>query len=253
MRIAAPFLTLAGMLLAAPVMAADFPGPAPLPEYGPQSTAEFGSNWYLRLDATYSLSNDVEISQAGGALLLNETIDDGVAYGIGFGVELSNWLRADVTFDYRPGVDVSGQTFCNGAGCGGSQFVTDRTSIDSALFLANGYVDLGTWRRITPYVGAGIGAVNHNTDDLIADIPNADGVDRIEGAQTWEFAWALMAGASVDISPNFKIDAGYRYLDLGQAISGTRTNTDVIDPGLEVTFDDLSAHEFRFGIRYLID
>ncbi len=254
---ALPVLAMTGACLATlptcMAQAADFPGPAPLPEAIHDQAVEFGSSWYLRLDLSYAVYDPVEIHRQDGTEFFNETIEDNFAYGIGVGAEFSNWLRGDVTLDYRPSVGITGQTVCTGPTCGGAAFVNNATSLESWLFLANAYLDLGNWHGITPYVGGGIGTVYHESRALTFDIPDAAGVTSINGSDSWQFAWALMAGASVDLSPNFKIDAGYRYVDLGHAISSFRTNTGVSDTGLETTYDDLSAHEFRIGLRYLID
>jgi opacity protein-like surface antigen len=42
-----------------------------------------------------------------------------------------------------------------------------RSRLNRTHVLANGYVDLGTWSRFTPYVGAGVGVnVTYNKSQL---------------------------------------------------------------------------------------
>jgi opacity protein-like surface antigen len=48
-------------------------------------------------------------------------------------------------------------------------------------------------------------------------------------------------GVRYDLSPELKIDVGYRYTDLGSAISGGSVPLDV---------DDLTANEIKIGLRY---
>jgi opacity protein-like surface antigen len=54
----------------------------------------------------------------------------------------------------------------------------------------------------------------------------------------YNFAYAAMAGAAIDVFSHTKLDIGYRYLNLGSisGISGT-----------------LYSHEVRAGVRYMID
>jgi opacity protein-like surface antigen len=66
------------------------------------------------------------------------------------------------------------------------------------------------------------------------------------GAKT-NFAWALMAGAAVDIAPNFKLDVGYRFVRIGDG----KTELDAAGFGFKVK--PLDAHEARVGVRYMID
>ena len=73
----------------------------------------------------------------------------------------------------------------------------------------------------------------------------------MDAVKTQNFAWAWMAGLSYQVMPNWLIDVGYRYLDLGDAISrggspgGASFN--------ETIWKDLSAQEVRFGVRFLFD
>jgi opacity protein-like surface antigen len=56
-----------------------------------------------------------------------------------------------------------------------------------------------------------------------------------------------MAGLSFQIAPTWAVDVGYRYLDLGKAVS-SREST-----GNFTTWNDLSAQEIRVGVRFLLD
>ena len=90
----------------------------------------------------------------------------------------------------------------------------------------NGYVDLGTWSGITPYVGAGVGfAYNKLFGFTDTGYAYSDGVQSPTGGYSddggkWNFAWGLMAGLSFDVTQNLKLDLGYRYLDYGKFTSG---------------------------------
>lgn len=69
------------------------------------------------------------------------------------------------------------------------------------------------------------------------------------GDSTWNFAWALMAGGSYAIDENWSIDAGYRYLNVGNVYSRS-FSTGGANPSRKIRYEDLQAHEFRVGARY---
>jgi opacity protein-like surface antigen len=61
----------------------------------------------------------------------------------------------------------------------------------------------------------------------------------------WNFAFALMAGISYDISTNLKLDLGYRYVNFG-SMSFKSLSGSLFDKGL-------TSQEVRLGLRYLVD
>jgi opacity protein-like surface antigen len=60
-------------------------------------------------------------------------------------------------------------------------------------------------------------------------------------------AWALMAGAAVDIGAGLKLDLGYRYVRIGES------RTELDSDGFGFKIKPLDAHEARIGVRYMID
>ena len=69
-------------------------------------------------------------------------------------IPVQQWLRADATVDYRARAGFEGTrpfpTYDVGS-------IRDVAELDLRPSL-NGYVDLGTWSGITPYLGAGVGS-----------------------------------------------------------------------------------------------
>ena len=55
-----------------------------------------------------------------------------------------------------------------------------------------------------------------------------------------------MAGVSWSLQEGFLLDAGYRYLYIGDAT--TNHSTDGVWPDLSI--GDIQAHQFRIGLRY---
>jgi opacity protein-like surface antigen len=189
-----------------PAGAADMSPPPPILQAPPMPFVELGSNWYLRGDFSYRM---LDVTAASGP-------EDAAVLGLGVGYQYNSWLRGDVTVDYQFGSRFS---------AGDNPIVANSKMWSSALF-ANGYVDLGTWWGITPYVGAGIGGA----------------YNQLAGFGRWNVAWAAMAGAAYHLSPNLSFDFGYRYADLGSTYAANGT-----------TLLDVTAHEFRVGFRYKID
>ncbi len=217
--------------------AADYRLPAPPPLEGPRPlVSELGAGWYLRGDIGYAVAVDPSVTLTQPLLGLrtpytNEKIDPGFTIGGGFGYKFLNWLRADVTADYRLDTDFSGAL---------GPF-PQRATLSGWTTLGNVYLDLGSWYGISPYIGAGAGVAQVQLRDYF---DNLTGVGT--GTDKWSFAWALMGGVAVQVSPGFSLDLGYRYLSIA--------NTDLnLIAGVMVNAKDLASHEFRIGVRYMIE
>jgi opacity protein-like surface antigen len=256
-------LAAAGLIVAsfaAPAVAADMLMP-PLRGYqGVQpGVAEIGTGWYLRGDVGYTDYRKTADDSFGAPRPLFDSteLDKSWAAGGGFGYKFLNWLRADVTADYRFESDFT----ANSSQAAYSR--RDWAKFDSTTVLVNGYVDLGTWYGVTPYAGAGIGAAFNRFKDYQSQVTcvttdcggptpglfaiGPQPVVELDEQLKTNLAWALMGGVAVDVGGGFQIDAGYRYVNLGEARSkpdaaGTVTRT-----------KEIEAHEVRLGFRYMID
>jgi len=123
-------------------------------------------------------------------------------------------------------------------------------TLKSWVSLANFYWDIGCWQGITPYVGGGVGyAKNWIGDYTDINVPNA-GVAFANTHSDGSFAWAVHAGLSCDVTRNFTVDLAYRYLDIGDAQSGTihAYDNSGVAPGLE--FNDITSHDVMLSARY---
>lgn len=241
-----------------PAHAADYPmpsAPPPMFEDAPGIPAELGTGWYLRGDVGY-----VDYDKPREALGYSQgvpfdkiTLQETVSVGGGIGYAFNGLFRADVTVDYRADARIkalsSGTNYVEG-------FSTDSLKLESTTALVNAYVDLGRWHGITPYIGAGVG-VAHNMlhsytsrvtciTDLCRANFTGESVPHPAGAKN-SLAYAVMAGAAVDVGSGFKVDVGYRYLSMGE--SQTKLDTD----GFGIKLKPLDMHEVRVGLRYMID
>jgi opacity protein-like surface antigen len=248
--------------------AADFPI-AP----GPQVRAPIAeaSGWYLRGDIGVGSQNfkSYDFTQtAGGAWPASWRIDqkdikDAFFFGGGVGYAFNNWLRFDVTGEYRADVKWKAVgSYDTGAPSGRAFDVYDGDH-SAAVFLANMYLDLGTWWCITPFIGAGVGAAYHRVSAVSDAGLNADGfgssafgyasADR----NKWSLAWAVHAGLAYTVTPNFKIELAYRYLNMGSAETaevdcgslGCGVGT---GPRAFYTLKNFDSHDLKLGVRWML-
>lgn len=201
--------------------------------------------YYTRIDCSYAFmvkpdmyvgSPEEHFVQKNGGRITN---DDGWACGVGLGYQYNEYLRADVTFEYRGPFDVEGIRDPSVSGSQGQ-----KTDIQSLVTLVNAYVDLGKYGKFTPYVGGGIGFAYNIMDDVLLPETGFE----TGGDNKTSFAWALMAGTEVDLTERLSLDVGYRYLNFGEARSSTSGSDGSTVP--TITVKDLEAHEIRVGLRY---
>ena len=102
-----------------------------------------------------------------------------------------------MTGEYRMNADYNGlDVIGTGAGTETNEY---RAKKSEWLFLANAYLDLGTWWCVTPFVGAGIGFSRVSISSFVdVNTPNA-GVAFADTASQWNFAWALHAGLAYQV------------------------------------------------------
>jgi opacity protein-like surface antigen len=251
----------AASLLSTAAFAADLPI-APPPMYVPPPVADFGG-WYLRGDIGFSNQKVKHLSNALEATLISQSqkAEFGSAgiFGLGAGYQFNNWLRVDVTGEYRGNSNLNGyevNTFPIGGGAIDSGFNKYTGTKSEWLVLANAYADLGTWWCITPFIGAGIGGArvtiaNYTDVGQTGAGPSSAFADT---ASKWNFAWAVHAGLGYKISPNVTMELAYRYVNLGDGITGdVVTYTGLNGVNNPTTFKGLTAHDLKFGVRWAID
>lgn len=173
-------------------------------------------------------------------------------YGIGIGVEHNRWLRFDLTGEYRGKYLFIGQDINHTFGYT-NEFTAD---IQSWVGLANAYIDLTTWRGLTPYVGGGVGFASVSVlglKDVSSGPGPANGVAFGDDHTETNFAWALYAGVSFDVTSQFTMDLGYRYLDMGDAKTGRVTAFDGTDSYSGVELNDLTSHDLMLSARWRLD
>ena len=209
---------------------------------------EFAAGWYLRGDIGFTnqkLSKMENKLLPASASQVSNQFDSAGLFGVGVGLALNNWLRFDVTGEYRSASDFTGLHVVRGST---NEYHAQKSEW---LFLANAYLDLGTWWCVTPFVGAGVGfsrvSISGFTD---VNTPNA-GVAFGATESQWNFAWALHAGLAFQATNNLAIEFAYRYTSLGDGITGdVITYTGTNDFNNPTTFKDITSHDFKLGLRW---
>jgi opacity protein-like surface antigen len=233
------------------------PGAVPcyLPPPPPVVVEEY-SGWYLRGDIgiTNQSVRDLTNVQDASNSVSNVGIgfDASPLFGVGIGYYFNDWLRFDLTGEYRSKANFHGSQVITS---GGSTYTDEYSGSKSEwLFLLNAYVDLGTWNGFTPFVGAGVGA-SRNTIHSFQDVNTVtSGVAFADDASKWNFAWALHAGLAYKVTKNFTVELAYRYVNLGDAQSGdiyTYNGINNINNPME--FKHLTSHDVKLGLRFNLD
>ncbi len=135
-------------------LAADMPKGYPRETLPPLDMPKFrshdaNSGWYLRGDLGYYWGRIG--SAQSDALFPNpvtNSLGNGMTGALGVGIK-REWIRTDLTADYHSEMKYTGAIAAPGD-------VTAKVSAMSVLL--NGYLDLGSWYRVSPYLGVGIGA-----------------------------------------------------------------------------------------------
>src|SRR5271155_111457 len=153
------FIAAGAALLSSGAFAADL-AIAPAPMYAPLPPADFGG-WYLRGDIGMTNQSIKSLNNPDpNAALFTQVgmgFDSSMLFDLGAGYQFNNWFRADVTAQYRGRANFHGSQFTDAFA--GSALVDNYSGSKSeTVVMANGYVDLGTWWCVTPFIGAGIGA-----------------------------------------------------------------------------------------------
>lgn len=254
---------LVAALLAIPMGAAagDYPEPPP---YLPPPV-DVGGGWYLRghigMTAQHfdGLDHDSFATATDFAWLDHGHFSAAPAFGIGVGIQVSEKLRIDFTGEYRGKANFSALDQFDNSGTTNTDAYDAKTS--EWLFLANAYYDLGLWHGMAPYIGAGVGLSRNSVYDFTGTNVIAPSSNWAPSGHEWSVAWALHAGASMQVTDNLTLDLGYSFVSLGDARTGPYQN---VDSGIgcaanappdctPMTLRGLYSHDVKLGLRWMLD
>lgn len=274
--------------LSSAASAADLLPPPPAFEPPPPISSPEMGGWYIRgdvgLGSNYvggAQTNPTGIStlntgDVGNESWFNTAVSHSVLFDAGVGYQVNNWFRADVTAELRGGSSFSGLQVINvtsGTDAGYQAADFYKGNVSSAIAMVNAYANLGTWNGLSPFVGAGVGvAFNRFYGGIdqgqigavggVGPVSPSGGV--LADSNSTNLAWALMAGFDFQVNQNLTLELGYRYLDYGKFKSGGSsclsgagaTTFRVANCGgqpFSVASKELSASDFRLGLRYYFD
>lgn len=236
-----------------PARAADMPLP-----YIPPPVVEDYGGWYLRGYIGMSnqgfkgLDHVLFATAPGFAWLDRGGFSSAPIFGGAIGYQYNSWIRFDLSAEWRGGSVFKALDTYTGVG---GPFTNDYTGIKKEwLFLANAFVDLGTWRAITPYLGLGAGFANVTIGNFRDTNVIATSGGYADTGSQWNFAWALYAGLAYKVTPNFAVDLGYRFVSLGDGKTGTLFALDGSCTACQpMYFRGIYSHDLMLGVRWMLD
>ena len=246
----------AAVMISSTAFAADMPQPLPQPQIAyqplPIVIEQPASAWYLRGDIGVGITSQVDFLfiqnplNSSNFAIQHSAMADTVLFDFGIGYEFNNWLRFDVTGEYRSKAAINAfGIYSFGGGVFGDQY---NAFLKSTVFLANAYIDLGTWNCLTPFIGFGIGGA-YNTFSDLTDIGIATSGNGIgTNASQLNFAWALHAGLAYNVTQNFTMELSYRYLNYGSVSDQIYCMGGCIPDTYKL--QNLTSQDFRFGMRW---
>ena len=247
-------MTAIAALTASAAQGADYSQPLPPPPQPivyQQPQQDFAEGWYLRGFVGVGMTNTFKLdflenpAHSTNFVFDQHSNSDTVFVGGAVGYEWNNWLRFDVSAEYRARTQVNARGVFDPVTGNGDAY---QGYIKSWVFLANAFVDLGTWNCFTPFVGVGVGAAYNQLANFVDMGIGTTGAGFGRNSAEWHPAWALYAGVGYNVSKSLKIDLTYRYLNYGSI-------TDTIDCiggciADSYKFSNLSSHDLMLGLRW---
>lgn len=236
-------------------------------EAGQTTPVEYGSGWYLRGDiGTFHVEGEASYGVGGSGVVNGAEWFSDASFSAGAGYIFNPHFRADVTLNYRDGIDFDGTSAfydCGGAYTGECA-TSDVAEGNSTSIEANAYWNFAHVGGFSPYIGAGAGIAFVNWDDEYLQRCRLDPGEDCELAtnngavvQNWigtetetrsfstnVLALSASAGFDYRFADKWVLDVGYKYtrmLDISLNDNQTLPN-----------LDQVNIHEIRAGLRYEI-
>lgn len=186
----------------------------------------------------------VEGGWSEGGVDLNDIVGGTALVGGAVGYRFNDHFRTDLSLGYRSAYPAGSVYRIAG------MRLNWNSHLRALVGMANAYVDLVRLGRVTPYLGAGVGFARKKVDDIALADPQSGRTGTLSGTSQTGLAWQAGVGAGVDIAPGWVVDAGYRYVGLGEVASGDNLMVGGVPlPGKSVS-GSLNAHEVHLGLRY---
>ena len=152
-------------------------------------------------------------------------------------------------FFYRTNVplrlDLEANTFLDAKGDGSLYGNNIYQNFYVNTVMANIYYDFRNSSILTPYIGVGLGVGFINTYFGIND-QQFRGTER----DITNFAWSLGAGVGINLTENLVLDAGYKFMNLGEVKTGGITDYYTAYNGSYGTTEASYINNIQVGLRY---
>ena len=246
----------AATLLSSAAFAADM-AIAP-PPYAAPVVEDFGG-WYLRGDIGFSNQRVDRLNNALDATVTSSVqtnnFNTAGIFGLGVGYRFNNWFRADVTGEYRGNSQFFGNDRHHLAGWRRYRYLSwhqvrmggSRQRLCRSRHLVVRYpVHRRRCRR-----SAGFDHELHRRRHRQHRRRDSPSLAFGDSASKWNFAWAVHAGLAYRVTPNFTVELAYRYLDMGDGLTGDlRTFDGTNNINNPTTFKNITSHDLKLGVRW---
>ncbi|MXY32492.1 MAG: porin family protein [Boseongicola sp. SB0664_bin_43] len=176
---------------------------------------------------------------------------------LGLGYAPAGAMRYEILVEHRPRYGFEGRA--NFLAPDRQQSVAaDVSSVSGMLAAFADFPELGSGGRaaITPYVGAGVGAVRNRIGMTTMTFPAT--TTSVRGGSRTDLAWMATAGVSVPLNERLGLDVAWRYTDLGEVHTGMGEggvmwrdgSRDPIALDLAPTWARIRSHGLRVSLRY---
>lgn len=171
-------------------------------------------------------NTDQEFSESTTPASGDMQFKNALSFAGALGLRLNNNWRLEGELSYRK----SGMDRIDVSGAGSTKL---DGNLKTWLLMANAYYDFDlSWRKLTPFVTAGLGFASHE-----GQIANGAGTSINASDDALALAWQVGGGLKYRVNDDMALTGGYRYL-------GTT------DLELDAYNIDYSSHEIRFGLEY---
>lgn len=185
----------------------------------------YGWQWYVELLAGGAIPNDYDVTLAGGP---NAAAVYDPDFGFGFAALVGFYVNPDWRLDFSYSYGTAGDGNLSGFGAHAGDVVAH-------TFLVNAYYEFDELATIpiTPWIGAGIGFINYDYDQL-----GLIGGTFVINDSDSAFAGALHAGFDYALTENIDLTARYSLLFAGShdVVASNGTTTVSVDGPIENAF-----------------
>jgi opacity protein-like surface antigen len=204
--------------------------------------------FYAKISAIGTVGKVTDISNAStglyGGLTAAETHETDLvagpaaALGYWWGPLLKLPIRTEIEYvlRYRFDYDASPVAFVGGPPAGANSNVQTHSG------MINVFYDIETETRFMPYVGFGVGYARTEGDTQFTN--KTTGISQTVKTSTDNFSWSANAGVVYEMTSEWGLELGYRYVDLGDIVMGPSAN------GTRFDADSYVSHDILIGILY---